>query len=190
MRIPALVAAGLMLLAAGCARETAEAPEPADPAQPVPAAAAPVLPASAPQAGVPLPPDAPRVTPGGVEPLEVVTARGSIRFDVEIADSPSEQEQGLMWRGSMPVNHGMLFLFPGESERGFWMRNTYIPLDIIFIRADGRIHSIARSTTPLSEAIVPSGGPVSAVLEINGGLAEHLGVLPGDRVRHRAFPSP
>ena len=124
-----------------------------------------------------------------MEPLEIVTARGPVRFQVEIADAESERQQGLMWRGSMAADRGMLFLFEGpEREQAFWMRNTYIPLDILYLRADGRVHSIARNTTPLSEAPIPSGGPVSAVLEINGGLAERLGVNPGDQVRHRAFP--
>ncbi|HEX8570585.1 MAG TPA: DUF192 domain-containing protein [Caulobacteraceae bacterium] len=186
-----LIPLGALLLAAACARETTPAADPVDPAPPVAAAPAgpPVLPASAPERGVPLPPDAPRVTPGPVEPLEIVTAAGPVRFQVELADTPAEREQGLMWRGSMPVDRGMIFDFPGETEQGFWMRNTYIPLDIIYIRADGRIHSIARSTTPLSEALVPSGGPVKAVLEINGGLSERLGIAPGDLVRHRIFPS-
>jgi uncharacterized membrane protein (UPF0127 family) len=129
------------------------------------------------------------VTPGPVEPLEVLTAKGPVRFQVEIADDEGERQQGLMWRGSMPADRGMLFLFgPGEQEQAFWMRNTYIPLDILYLRADGRVHSIARSTRPLSEAPIPSNGPVNAVLEINGGLAERLGILPGDQVRHRAFP--
>ena len=187
MRIFKLASFGVVLLASACAREPAPA-EPVDAAAPA-AAAAPAFPAVAPQQGVPLPPNAPRVTPGPTDRLEVVTAAGPIRFQVEVADDPAEREQGLMWRGSMPVGHGMLFDFPGETEQAFWMRNTYIPLDLIFIRADGRIHSIARSATPLSEALIPSGGPVKAVLEINGGLAERLGIMPGDLVRHRIFPS-
>ena len=192
MRLVKLLPAVLLLAAAGCARETSPAAEPmdADPPAATPPAGPPALPSAAPQPGVPLPADAPRITPGPVEPLEIVTARGPIRFQVELADSPAEREQGLMWRGSMPVDRGMIFDFPGpEAEQSFWMRNTYIPLDIIYIRADGRIHSIARSTTPLSEAPVPSGGAVKAVLEINGGLSELLGILPGDQVRHRIFPS-
>ena len=191
MSLSRLTLLGVLLLAAACAREPAPAAEPVEASSQAPApAAAPVLPAAAPEPGVPLPPNAPRVTPGPLEPLEVVTARGSITFRVELADSPAEREQGLMWRGSMPVDQGMLFDFPGpETDQSFWMRNTYIPLDLIYIRADGRIHSIARSATPLSEALIPSGGPVKAVLEINGGLAERLGIAPGDQVRHRIVPS-
>jgi uncharacterized membrane protein (UPF0127 family) len=137
---------------------------------------------------VPLPPEAPRITPGPVEPLEIATARGTVKFEVELADSPAEQQQGLMWRGSMPADHGMIFDFGQADARSFWMKNTYIPLDIIFIRDDGRILSVAQNTTPLSEAPVPSFGAARAVLEINAGLSEKLGIAPGNRVRHRIFP--
>jgi uncharacterized membrane protein (UPF0127 family) len=177
-----------LLLLGACARE---APEPAM-AEAAPSAAAPVSETSA---AVPLPPDAPRVVAGPTEPLEIVTAQGPVRFKVEIADSESERSQGLMWRGSMPADTGMIFDYGQNLElspqtgRGFWMRNTYIPLDIIFIGPDGRIQSIARNTTPLSESMIfAGGGPVRAILEINGGLSERLGILPGDRIRHRIFP--
>ena len=82
----------------------------------------------------------------------------------------------------------MIFDFGGEDLHAFWMRNTYVPLDMIFIRADGVIDSIAANATPLDETPVPSAGRVRAVLEINGGFAERLGIRPGDRVRHRIFP--
>ena len=179
-----------LALAAACA----PAPEPAAVPETPAVAAAPAMPAtpapipSATPAAIPLPPEAPRITPGPVEPLEIATARGPVKFQVEMADTPAEQQQGLMWRGSMPADRGMIFDFHTEDARSFWMRNTYIPLDIIFIRADGRILSIAQNTTPLSEAPVPSFGAARAVLEINGGLAETLGIRPGDRVRHRIFP--
>ena len=178
-----------LALAAACA--PAAAPEPSTAPEPPALTAEPVTPAPAPSAAsaaVPLPPEAPRITPGPVEPLEITTARGSVKFEVELADSPAEQQQGLMWRGSMPADHGMIFDFGSEDARSFWMKNNYIPLDIIFIRGDGRILSIAQNTTPLSEAPVPSFGAARAVLEINGGLAEKLGIAPGDRVRHRIFP--
>ena len=182
-----MVTAAVLGLAACAAEAPSDAATTADPVSAAPAT--PAEPAG--PSAVPLPPNAPRVEPGPVEPLEVQTARGPVRFDVEIADSPGEREQGLMWRGSMPADHGMLFDFgAGEAEQAFWMRNTYIPLDILYVRRDGRIHSIARNATPLSEAPIPSGGPVFAVLEINGGLAERLGINPGDVVRHRIFGSP
>ena len=123
-----------------------------------------------------------------LEPLQIVTPKGRTKFMVEIADDDQERAQGLMYRKSLAPDRGMLFDFKTERSVSFWMRNTYIPLDMIFIRADGRIRSIARNTTPMSDQGVPSGGPVRAVLEIPGGRAAELGVLPGDRVLHRIFP--
>jgi uncharacterized membrane protein (UPF0127 family) len=187
VRFLIVVASVAALVAAGCAGESPSDSSSVETPQAAPAA--PAEPAAGP-AAVALPADAPRVEPGPTEPLEIATAGGPVKLEVEIADEPREREQGLMWRGSMPADHGMLFDFKGggrEGELSFWMRNTYIPLDIIYIRADGRIHSIARNTVPLDETPVPSGGPVAAVLEINGGLAERLGINPGDRVRHRIF---
>jgi uncharacterized protein len=122
------------------------------------------------------------------ETLEVVTAKGRHRFKVEIADTDPERSQGLMHRKSLAGDRGMLFLWPEERERAFWMRNTLIPLDMIFIRATGLIRSIAHETEPHDETPVPSGGPVMAVLEIAGGRSRQLGILPGDRIVHRAFP--
>ena len=81
----------------------------------------------------------------------------------------------------------MLFVFTQEARHAMWMKNTLIPLDMIFIRADGRISRIAENTTPLSRAIVPSGGPVRAVLEVVGGTAKKLGIAVGDRVAHPMF---
>ena len=186
---PALGLCAALLLLAACARDGVTEPPLAE------APAEPAMTASPTVAAVPLPADAPRVTPGPTEPLSIVTAKGPVEFKVELADEDAERSQGLMWRGSMPADRGMIFdygqnleLSP-QSGRGFWMRNTYIPLDIIFIGPDGRIQSIARNTTPLSEAMIfAGGGPVRAILEINGGLSERLGILPGDRVRHRIFP--
>ena len=120
--------------------------------------------------------------------LVVVTAAREIKFDVELATNDAERARGLMYRKQLAAYEGMLFDFYREMPVSFWMKNTLIPLDMIFVRADGRILSIARNTTPLSEAPVPSGGPVRAVLEIPGGRAAQLGVLPGDRVLHRIFP--
>ena len=181
----------LASVAGACAREAVTEP----PVNSASSAEAAPAPASVTPSAVPLPADAPRVTPGPTEPLEVVTSRGPVSFKVELADEEPERSQGLMWRGSMDADRGMIFDY-GQSlelsprtQRGFWMRNTYIPLDIIFIGPDGRIQSIARNTEPLSEAMIFAGpGPVRAILEINGGLAERLGIQPGDRVRHRIFP--
>lgn len=115
-------------------------------------------------------------------PLTIRT-RGGIRdFDVELAVTPAEQSRGLMFRESLPENGGMLFPFPAPRIAGFWMRNTLIPLDMIFIRDDGTIANIAAQTIPYSLDSVISDGPVVAVLEIAGGRSAELGIAPGDRV--------
>jgi uncharacterized membrane protein (UPF0127 family) len=178
-------AAMALVIPGACAREAA--PEPPETTAPAAEAAPAVPPTQAAPAAVPLPPDAPRVTPGPTEALTIVTAKGPVDFQVEIADDDAERAQGLMWRTSMPANRGMLFDFVRESPQAFWMHNTYLPLDLIFIRSDGRIHSIARNARTLDDTPIPSGGPVQAVLEINAGLAERLGINPGDMVRHRIF---
>ena len=92
-----------------------------------------------------------------------------------------------MHRRSLPEGTGMLFDFHREQDVSFWMQNTYIPLDMIFIRADGRIHRIAENTVPLSLEQVPSRGPVRGVLEVIAGTSRKLGIAPGDRVAHRIF---
>ena len=123
-----------------------------------------------------------------LEQLSVVTASGAThRFRVEIADDDAERQRGLMFRQKLDRDRGMLFEFPDDRERSFWMKNTYIPLDIIYVARDGRIVSIAARTTPFSEAPVPSFGSATGVLEINGGLAEELGIKPGDTVKHPFF---
>lgn len=127
-------------------------------------------------------------TPAVLEPLEILTSRGPVRFQVEIAADDASRARGLMYRKSLAPDRGMLFDFHTPRPVSFWMRNTYISLDMIFIRADGRILSIARNTTPLSDEGVPSGGAVRAVLELVGGRAAQIGALPGDRVIHRIFP--
>ncbi len=114
--------------------------------------------------------------------LVVATDEGDRVFQVEIADEPQERSKGLMFRREMAKEHGMLFDYLDEQPASFWMRNTYIPLDMIFIKADGTVESIAERTTPLSERRVKSQGAVRYVLEINGGLSDELGIEPGDKV--------
>ncbi len=129
----------------------------------------------------------PRLGAAELQPLEIASKGGVHVFAVELALTPEQQAQGLMYRKELPEGQGMLFDFKREQEATFWMRNTYVPLDMIFIRADGRIHRIAANTVPLSEALVSSGGPVRAVLEVVAGTAKKLGIAPGDRVAHPIF---
>lgn len=123
-----------------------------------------------------------------LEPLSIDTAKGPVSFKVEIADDDAEREHGLMYRTALAPDRGMLFIFPEAAPRAFWMKNTYIPLDIIYIGADGRIVSIAARAEPFNETPLPSAGPALGVLEIHGGRAAELGIQVGDRVHHRIFP--
>jgi uncharacterized protein len=127
------------------------------------------------------------VRPAGQQTLEIATKTGVHVFAVEIADNDAERAKGLMYRKELPEGRGMLFDFHHEQEVSFWMQNTYIPLDMIFIRRDGRILRIAENTEPLSTTIIPSRGPALAVLEVIGGTARKLGIAPGDRVGAAMF---
>jgi uncharacterized membrane protein (UPF0127 family) len=122
-----------------------------------------------------------------LQTLEIASATGVHPFAVEIADTDADRAKGLMYRKELPEGHGMLFDFKREQDVSFWMQNTYIPLDMIFIRGDGRILRIAENAEPLSTRLIPSGGPVLAVLEVIGGTAKKLGIAPGDRVAHPIF---
>ena len=127
------------------------------------------------------------VWPAGKQTLEIASKSGVHVFAVEIADNDAERAKGLMYRKELPEGQGMLFDFHREQEVSFWMQNTYIPLDMVFIRADGRILRIAENTEPLSTKLIPSGGPVRAVLEVIGGTTRKLGIAPGDRVASPIF---
>lgn len=115
-------------------------------------------------------------------PLSVRTATGTVKFRVEVARTDAEQARGLMYRTSLPEDGGMLFPFSPPRPASFWMKNTLIPLDMIFIRADGSIARIAEETVPQSLESVSSGEPVIAVFEIAGGRAAALGIVEGDHV--------
>jgi uncharacterized membrane protein (UPF0127 family) len=116
-------------------------------------------------------------------PLTITTAKGKVRrFTVEVARTEAQQAQGLMNRQSLDPDRGMIFPYDPPNMASFWMKNTLIPLDMIFIRADGTIARIAAETVPLSLEMVPSGEPVAAVLEIAGGRAAELGIRAGDTV--------
>ncbi|MCA6113731.1 DUF192 domain-containing protein [Bradyrhizobium sp. WSM 1738] len=122
-----------------------------------------------------------------VQPLEIVTKSGVHVFSVEMATTEEEKQTGLMWRKELPDGKGMLFDFSPEQQISMWMKNTYIPLDMIFIRADGRILRIAENTEPLSTKIISSGGLARGVLEVIAGTAQKYGIQPGDRVAHPLF---
>ncbi|MEO9528664.1 DUF192 domain-containing protein [Roseibium sp.] len=115
-----------------------------------------------------------------VETLVVTSADRIHRFQVEVAASDRERAMGLMFREEMGPDTGMLFVFESEDQRYFWMKNTPLPLDIIFIGADGAIVSIAAGTTPFSTDTIPSGKPARFVLELNAGRAAELGIKAGD----------
>jgi uncharacterized protein len=121
------------------------------------------------------------------ETLKLLTAQGTQVIDVEITDTQEEKAQGLMFRTRLDDKSGMLFFYEQPQEITMWMRNTYIPLDMVFIRANGTVHRIETRTEPLSEDIIASRGDVTACLELAGGAAERLGLKAGDRVEHRFF---
>lgn len=124
------------------------------------------------------------------ESLWIETKSGAVHMLlVEVAETSEQQTLGLMFRTHLGDKNGMLFPYKAPREITMWMKNTYIPLDMVFIRTDGRVHRIAVRTEPLSEAQIGSRGQVTAVLELPGGAAERMGITPGDLVRHTHFAS-
>ena len=123
----------------------------------------------------------------GLEALTIVSAGKRHTFHVEVMRTPDQRARGLMHRNYMPADRGMLFDFGASEPVAMWMQNTYISLDMLFIRADGTIARIAERTEPLSTRTIPSGEPVLSVLEINGGASRELGIKPGDKVEHALF---
>ena len=119
--------------------------------------------------------------------LVIVTAGKDWKFDVEMATNDAERERGLMYRKELGPYEGMLFDFQREMPVSFWMKNTLIPLDMVFIAADGTVKHVHANAVPLSTDTIPSQFPVRGVLEINGGSARLLGIKPGDKVRHEIF---
>ena len=122
--------------------------------------------------------------------LVIETGRAAHRFTIELAASPEERALGLMFRQSMPADHGMLFDFEEPQPVGFWMKNTPLPLDMLFIDAQGTVVRIAADTTPYSETPIICEQPVRAVLELNAGTSARLGIAPGAKVRHPIFGAP
>ncbi len=117
--------------------------------------------------------------------IALVTKSGEHVFEVEWATNSEERARGLMFRESMAPDHGMVFDFIVEQDVSFWMKNTPLPLDMIFIHEDGTVARIARNTVPFSEAPVPSGARVRYVLEVVAGTADRIGIIGGDKVRLR-----
>ena len=123
----------------------------------------------------------------GQDTLTIETAGGDLSFTVELALTAEERRQGLMFRKSLPADQGMLFDYGRPVNASMWMKNTYIPLDMLFIGEDGRIEKIAERTIPHSLQTISAGRPVRAVLELNGGTASRHGIKVGDRVLHPIF---
>jgi uncharacterized protein len=121
--------------------------------------------------------------------LVIVTEQRNIKFDIEMATTEPQREHGLMYRKQLGAYEGMLFDFFREQPVTFWMKNTLIPLDMVFIAGDGTIKHIHANATPMSTDTIPSEAAVRGVLEINGGTARLLGIKPGDRVKHAIFGS-
>jgi len=122
--------------------------------------------------------------------LTIDTAKGPQHFAVELATTPAQMELGLMYRESLPADAGMLFVYPSEQPVAFWMKNTLIPLDMLFIGADRRIVGIVASAEPQTETTRSVGLPSQYVLEIGGGLSGQLGIRPGQLVDFQGVPPP
>lgn len=122
------------------------------------------------------------------EAVELRGDFGSARFSVEVADEPDERSQGLMNRESLPTSAGMLFVYERPQRATFWMRNTLIPLDMIFADETGTVTNVHENAVPLDETTIDGGPGVQYVLEINGGLAGAMGIAPGAELRHPAIP--
>ncbi|MDB5513008.1 MAG: hypothetical protein JWR08_2491 [Enterovirga sp.] len=121
------------------------------------------------------------------EPLTILTRDGPRAFQVEVARNDSDRAQGLMYRRTMPADRGMLFDFGRVEPVSMWMQNTYLSLDMLFVRPDGTIARIAENTEPLSTRVIPSGEPVLGVVELLAGTSRRLGIRPGDTVEHPVF---
>jgi uncharacterized protein len=128
--------------------------------------------------------------PAKIEPMSIVTKSSATLFTTEIADTDELRERGLMFRHRMPEDQAMLFDFEKPRPASMWMRNTYIPLDMLFVRADGSIAAIAENTEPFSEQVISVQEPVLGVVELAAGTAKRLGIKRDDKVYHRIFKTP
>jgi uncharacterized protein len=126
---------------------------------------------------------------GPLTPLTMQTKAGPVRFEVETAKTAEERQVGLMYRRALADDRGMLFDFGSDTDVIMWMKNTFIPLDMVFIRSDGVVHRVESNTTPFSEALIPAGAPVRYVVELAAGVAAKRGIARGDRVDHALIES-
>jgi uncharacterized membrane protein (UPF0127 family) len=127
------------------------------------------------------------VSPPRVDSIVIDTPAGARMLSVEIADTPELRERGLMFRHRLPEDRGMLFLYETAQPVAMWMKNTYIPLDMVFLRGDGTVAEVKTGTVPQSLDVIESAEPVKAVLELGAGGAAKLGLEPGTLVRHQFF---
>lgn len=127
--------------------------------------------------------NAPMQLPVHPEPLRVETEAGTVSFSVEVADEPRETQRGLMYRQSLPDGRGMLFIFARETRQSFWMQNTPLPLDLLFIGSDGTVRALERGV-PFSTARISPDVQSQFVLELAAGTAQKAGIQVGDRLRH------
>ncbi|MCA0274688.1 MAG: DUF192 domain-containing protein [Proteobacteria bacterium] len=128
----------------------------------------------------------PMKLPVDPDPLLVTTSKGEVEFRIEIADEPDQRAMGLMYRKDLPNDEGMLFVFEQTQPVGFWMKNTPLPLDLLFIGTDGKVRDILPGV-PFSEAVIAPAEPVRFVLELKAGTAEKSGIKVGDQMRHPAI---
>jgi hypothetical protein len=128
--------------------------------------------------------------PSGGPVARVHTRGGTVEVAIEIADTPEARQRGLMYRSALPEGRGMLFVFDEDADHDFWMKNTLIPLDMLFIAADGRVVGIHPNATPLSTAAIAVGQRSRYVLEVPGGYAARHGIAAGDRVELRGLRLP
>jgi len=126
----------------------------------------------------------------GTVTLVLKTARGDHNFNIEVATTDQERALGLMFRRSLPENAGMLFIYDPPQPATMWMKNTFIPLDMVFISAEGTVHRIESNTEPFSTTTIPSDGDVVGVLELNAGEADKIGLKRGDKVIYPGLVNP
>jgi uncharacterized protein len=130
---------------------------------------------------------APQNPIGPTDALTIVSTGKTHAFKVEMADTPEETERGLMYRASMPKDHGMIFNFRPAREVSMWMKNCLFPQDMLFLDEKGTVIAIAENARPGSTRLISPGFPIASVLELNGGIAKELGLKPGDKVQHKLF---